>query len=83
MERILQYLDDIDDLVGALGLFYEPLRRLLLKLLSLAAGVLALSAAFLLTVSHPPVALGLGLLLVAALIYRTVATLPRRKLRQA
>lgn len=83
MERLLQYLDDIDDLVGALRLCYEPIRRLLLQLFSLAAGVLALSGGFLLTINYPPVALGLGFLLVAALIYRSFAVLPRRRLRQA
>ena len=83
MERLLQYLDDIDDLVGALRLFYEPVRRLALKLLSLAASVLVLSAGFLLTLSYPVVAMGLGLLLLAALVYRAFTSAPRRKLRQA
>lgn len=83
MERLLQYLDDIDDLVGALQLFYEPARRLALKLLSLAASVLALSGGFLLTLSYPVVAMGLGLLLLAALVYRAFTSAPRRRLRQA
>ncbi len=83
MERLLQYLDDIDDLAGAFGLFYESARRITLKLVSLAAGVLTLSAGFLLTVSYPQVAFGLGLLLVAVLIYRIVAAAPRRRLPQA
>ncbi len=30
MECLLQYLDDIDDLVGAIGLLIEPIRRVLL-----------------------------------------------------
>lgn len=83
MERLLQYLDDIDDLVGALRLFYEPVRRLALKLLSLAASVLALSAGFLLTLNYPVETMGLGLLLLAALVYRAFTSAPRRRLRQA
>lgn len=82
MERLLQYLDDIDDLVGALHLFHEPVRRLILKLLVLAGGVMALSTGFLLTIRYPTAAMGLGLLLVAALIYRAFAASPRRRLRQ-
>jgi prolipoprotein diacylglyceryltransferase len=83
VERLLQYLDDIDDLVGALRLFYEPVRRLTLKLLALAAGVLTLCAGFLLTLSYPLVALGLGLLLLIALVFRTLTAAPRNRLRQA
>ena len=83
MERLLQYLDDIDDLVGALGHFYEASRRLVLSLLSLATGLLALWAGSLLARSYPPAALGTALLLVAALAYRTVAAAPRRKPRRA
>ena len=35
MERFLQYLDDLDDLYGAIGLVWEKLRRTLLNLISL------------------------------------------------
>ena len=83
MERLLQYLDDLDDLAGVLGLFYEPIRRLILRLLALAAALLALSGGFLLTITYPPVALGIGLLLIVALIYRLFIASPRRTLRQA
>ena len=38
MERFLQYLDDLDDLYGAIGLVWETLRRTLLKLISLPHG---------------------------------------------
>jgi hypothetical protein len=82
MERLLQYLDDIDDLVGVFGLSYESIRRLLLKLLALSAGMLALAAGFLLTVTFPPVAMGIGLLLVAILVYRMFTASPNRRLRQ-
>lgn len=83
MERLLQYMDDLDDLVGVVGLSIEPIRRLALKLLALAAGVLALAGGFLLALSYPGVALGVGLLLLMILAYRTLTAVPRRALRSA
>ncbi len=83
MERLLQYLDDVDDLVGAVGLFYESLRRIALRLLALASGLLALAGGFLLALSYPQAALGVGLLLLLLLGYRTLASAPGRTLRSA
>ncbi len=83
MERLLQYLDDVDDLVGLLGLSYESIRRFALRLVALVAGVLALSAGFLLALSYPSPALGIGLLLLIFLGYRTLAGMPRRPLHSA
>ena len=70
MERLLQYLDDLDDLAGALGLQYERCRRLLFNLLRTAIGLLITAAAFWLALAHPIIAITVGLLLVVTLLYR-------------
>ena len=70
MERLLQYLDDIDDLAGALGLQYERCRRVLLNLLRTAIGLLITAAAFWLALTHPFIAIATCLLLVVTLVYR-------------
>lgn len=83
MERLLQYLDDFDDLVGVVGLSLESIRRFALNVLVLAAGVLALGAGFFLALSYPSSALAIGLLLLLALAYRTLGAVPRRALHSA
>ena len=70
MERLLQYLDDLDDLAGAVGLMYERSRRLLLNLIRTAIGLLIMAAAVWLTLAFPLIAIGTCLLLVVALLYR-------------
>ena len=70
MERLLQYLDDLDDLAGALGMQYERCRRLLFNLLRTAIGLLITAAAFWLTLTYPIIAVSVGLLLAVALLYR-------------
>ena len=48
MERLLQYLDDLDDLCGVFGLAWEKMRRILLRVVSIAmisaAGAAAMNA---------------------------------------
>ena len=72
MECFLQYLDDLDDLYGAVGLIWEHLRRAILKLASLAmiAGVAA--SGVLLALAHPPIALAISTVLFVTLLYRSV-----------
>ena len=70
MERLLQYLDDLDDLAGALGMQYERCRRLLFNLLRTAIGLLITAAAFWLALAHPIIAISVCLLLVVTLLYR-------------
>lgn len=78
MECLLQHLDDLDDLYGALGLVWERLRRTLLKALS-ATMVLAVAvAAVALALSHPPIALATSTLLFVVLLYRSVTGRPAR-----
>ena len=72
VERILQWLDDLDDLFGAAGLLAERVRHLavimarLLVLLSVAlCGVFA-------GLNEPPLGLAVAMLLFVFLLYRSV-----------
>jgi hypothetical protein len=74
MERILQYLDDLDDALGMLGLFLEQLRRFLFALFSyLSLAAVGLAGIWLATL-HPPFALATSTLLFVMLLYRTVTS---------
>lgn len=74
MECMLQYLDDIDDLVGAFGLLYEGLRRLLLAFAALAIGLAAVASGVVLALAHPPIALATCILLFVTLLYRSITS---------
>ena len=82
MEFILLYLDDIDDLAGTLGLIYERLRRLFLRVLAALASLVLIGSGIWLALSHLPLALATCLLLFVTLLYRTV-TAPTRGHLQA
>jgi len=74
MERLLQYLDDLDDLYGMVGLIKERLRRFIYALFSylvLSAGAIA---GVWLALRHPPLALATSILLFVMLLYRSVTT---------
>ena len=74
MERLLQYLDNLDDLYGMLGLINERLRRFLYALFSyLLIGAGALAGIWL-ALLHPPLALATCILLFVTLLYRSVTT---------
>lgn len=77
MEVLLLYLDDIDDLIGTIGLLVEPLRRLLLKLAALVVSLLSLASGVLLAIVHPPLALATSVLLFVTLVILTATTAPR------
>ena len=72
MEILLQYLDDIDDLVGSIGLLSERLRLLALAIGALAANLLVALAAMWFALVHPPLALATGTMLFVTLLYRSV-----------
>lgn len=79
MECLLQYLDDLDDLVGMAGLAMERARRWLIALcfwLALGAGA---TAGIALALIHPPIALATSILLFVTLLYRS-ATSPAAKI---
>lgn len=72
MERILQWLDDLDDLYGAAGLVAERARRIALNLarlsMLLAVGACGVFAAL----KEPPMGLAVAILLFVFLLYRSV-----------
>ena len=72
MERFLQYLDELDDLYGAIGLVAERIRHIVwfvgfvfLLLVTEAAGIM-------LTLWEPPLGLATAIILFTALMYRAV-----------
>ena len=73
MERLLQYLDDIDDLAGAFGLLRERFRRLLFRLLRAAFGLSVMAAAFWLAITHPIAAVATCAVLIVVLGLRLLA----------
>lgn len=72
MECLLQTLDDLDDLYGAVGLVWERLRRGLLKLLVVIMVTAVAGAGMWLALLHPPIALATSTILFVILLYRTV-----------
>ena len=74
MECLLQYLDEIDDLFGVVGLYYEGFRNAVLALLSLIVGLVAVASAVALALAHPPIALATSILLFLTLLYRSVTS---------
>ncbi|MGI9232789.1 MAG: hypothetical protein ACR2RD_04085 [Woeseiaceae bacterium] len=81
MERVLQYLDDIDDIVGALGLVYESFRRLCFGIVALAGSLVLTGSGVWLALINPLMALATCLLLFVTLLYRTVISPPRGRLQ--
>lgn len=72
MERLLQYLDDLDDLYGAAGLLLESLRSIAwFAAIFVFSGAL-LGGGILLALREPPLALATVILLFTALLYRAV-----------
>lgn len=74
MEFLLQYMDDLDDLAGALGLIYERFRSALLGLLALCFGASIIAGSTMLALVHPPLAMAIGILLFVILLYRSVTS---------
>ena len=72
MERLLQYLDDLDDVYGMIGLINERLRRFLYVLFSYVLTSAGAIAGIWLALLHPPLALATSILLFVTLLYRSV-----------
>lgn len=70
MERLVQWLDDLEDFIYAIVLSGETIRRLM-KAAFFAGAALALQgASILLAFTHPPAAVAGGSLLLVTLLYR-------------
>jgi len=74
----MQWLDDLDDLVAAVGLIRERIRNLLLAVSLLAVSPVAQIGAVLLALRHPPLAMATAMILFVTLLYRAV-TVPRTR----
>jgi hypothetical protein len=72
VECLLQYLDDLDDLFGIVGLVWERLRRAMLRLLAVLMATVVAGAGMWLALAHPPIALATSTVLFVVLLYRTV-----------
>lgn len=72
MERLLQYLDDLEDLIYAAPLIAEQLRRAIQRIVFLFASIVLQIAGVILALSHPPLALAVVTLMLVALLYRAV-----------
>jgi hypothetical protein len=72
MECLLQYLDNLDDLYGALGLVWERMRRSLLKLIYATLLAAVAAGAVWLALLQPPVAMAVATMLFVILLYRSV-----------
>ena len=74
MERLLQYLDSLDDLYGVAGLVWENLRRALLLLAATVMVLAATATGIWLALLHPPLAAATSTVLFVILLYRSVTS---------
>lgn len=72
MERILQWLDDLDDLYGAAGLLAERMRRHAWSFARLLALLFVGTCGVLAALKEPPLGLAVAILLFVFLLYRGV-----------
>ncbi len=72
MERLLQYIDDLEDLIYAAPLIAEQLRRAIQRILFLLASILLQIGGVILALNHPPLGLAVVTLMLVALLYRAV-----------
>lgn len=71
MERLLQYLDDLDDLFSTIGLLAERIRSVLWLLFSAAMVLIVVAGGILLALAEPPLALATAIILFVTLLYRS------------
>lgn len=71
MERLLQYLDDLDDLFSTIGLLAERIRSVLWLLFSAAMVLIVVAGGILLALVEPPLALATAIILFVTLPYRS------------
>ena len=72
MERILQWLDDLDDLFGAVGLLAERVRHPAVTLARLFALLSVALCGVFAGLTEPPLGLAVAMLLFVFLLYRSV-----------
>ena len=70
MERIVQYLDDLEDLVYAVALIWERIRRTFRFTFFMIASVSLQALGIFLALTIPPLAVALASLLLVTVLYR-------------
>lgn len=77
IERLIQYLDDLDVLAGMIGLIVEKMRQATLTLFSYLAVSVSVSAivGVWIALVHGPLAIATLILLFVTMLYRTVTSL--------
>ena len=83
MERILQYLDDLDDLFGICGLLAERVRAIIIYLAQFTASLALGAGGVFVALSKPPLGLAVVILLFVTLLYRSVTAPTRVRLAAA
>ncbi|MEX0975961.1 MAG: hypothetical protein WDZ50_02555 [Woeseia sp.] len=78
MERLAQYLDNLEDMFFAIASVGEQLRRALRVLLLLSLWIALSVLGVLLALSQPPLALAAVSLLLVTSLYRAAVSSPRR-----
>jgi hypothetical protein len=74
MERLIQMLDDLDDLISMVGLVRERIRKTLLSLVLACAGLTVQVGGVLLALIQPRLALAVALLMFVSLLYHSVTS---------
>lgn len=72
MERFVQLLDDLDDLVSAVLLLGERIRARLISLAAVLALLALQAGGIILAIVQPPLALALASILFVSLLYHSV-----------
>ncbi len=72
MERLIQYLDEIEDLFYAAPLIAEQVRRAIQRIFFLLGSISLQIAGIVLALKHPPLALAVATLLLVGLLLRAV-----------
>ena len=70
MERLLQYLDDLDDFVYAIALTWERIRTLFGLVATSALTVAVMALGIYAAIEKPPMAVAIAALLAVSLLYR-------------
>ena len=70
VERILQYLDDLEDIIFAVPLIAEQLRRAIFRILFLLGSICLQIAGVVLALFHPPLAMAVVVLLLTGMLFR-------------
>ena len=72
MERLVQYLDELEDLIYAVPLVAEQFRRAIQRIAFLLASISLQAGGVLLALYRPPLALAIVTLLLVGLLFRAV-----------